>query len=128
MLAEKLLRAQNKALRRLLALAMVFELPVPPEAVQAVAGDVPVEPALSRAVSLGLMESGVDPVERSRRYFVSGILEPLLAGEISDAERQGAYRAAARWVKGVHGGQLGIFVVKPKGMAEFVEGDRFQIS
>jgi hypothetical protein len=104
-LAAELLHAQRKALRRMLALVNVFELPVPLEAVRAVVGDLPVEPHVSRAVSLGLLEAGVDPLVGGPRYFVSDVLEPLLAEEISDEERKAAYGAGARvlyalWVTG----------------------------
>ena len=104
-LAEKLLESQTKALRRLLALVGVFELPVAREAVQAVAGEIPVEPNLNRAVSLGLMESGINPISGEPRYLVSNILQPLITKEISEEERKAAYREGARslyelWVTG----------------------------
>jgi hypothetical protein len=94
-LAEKLLQEQKKALRRLLALVKVFELPVPIEAVRAVAGDIPVEPHMSRSVSLGLLEAGVDPMVGGQRYLVSNVLAPLLAHDISDDERKAAYAQGA---------------------------------
>jgi hypothetical protein len=104
-LAAELLHAQPQALRRLLACVNIFALPVPREAVQAVAGAIPLEPHVSRAVSLGLLEAGVDPLGGGQRYFVSNVLAPLLATEITEEERQDAYRAGARalyalWVTG----------------------------
>ena len=104
-LAEKLLESQSRALRRLLALVNVFELPAPLEAVVAIAGDTPVEPHLDRAVSLGLMETGIGPIDSERRFLVSKVLQPLIAGEISDEERKEACGAGARslyelWVTG----------------------------
>jgi hypothetical protein len=104
-LAEKLLEVQGNAFRRFLALANVFQLPVPLEALQAVANDSLVESHLSRAVSLGLMEAGIDPIERKQRYLVSNVLAPLIEDAVSDEERKEAYRAGAKslyqlWISG----------------------------
>lgn len=95
-LAATLVEAQKPALRRLLALVNVFDLPVPLDAVRAVAGDIPLESHLERAISLGLMEAGVDPFERERRYLVSNVLEALITDEINDEERKQACGAGAR--------------------------------
>ncbi len=91
-----LLSRQKKALRRMLALVQVFNLPVPLPAVQAVAGEDEVEAHRDRAVALGLLEAGVDPVERQQRYLVSKVLAPLLANEINEEERKAACGAGAR--------------------------------
>ena len=104
-LAAKLLEGQKKALRRMLALVNVFELPVPLEAVRAVVGDSWEDLHLERAVSLGLMEAGIDPIEKSPRYLVSNVLLPLLTDGISDEETKQACSAGARslyhlWVTG----------------------------
>jgi tetratricopeptide (TPR) repeat protein len=95
-LAEKLLEAQGKALQRFLALANVFQLPVPLEAVGAVADDSLVKSHLSRAVSLGLLEAGIDSIEGKPQYLVSNVLAPLIEDAITDDERKDAYRASAR--------------------------------
>lgn len=75
----------------------------PYPAVQAVASSERVDAHLERAVALGLMESGLDPVSRQPRYLVSNILVPLLADEITADERkaachQGATALHALWV------------------------------
>jgi hypothetical protein len=79
----------------MLALAQIFDIPVPREAIQAVAGHERVTTYLERVVALGLIESGIDPTTRQTRYLVSKILTPLLANDISDAERQAAYAQGA---------------------------------
>ena len=94
-LAATLLAGQSRALRRMLALAQVFDLPVPVEAVQAVAGADHVDAHLGRAEALGLIESGLDPTSKQPRYLVSNILAPLLAEEITDAERKAACHQGA---------------------------------
>ena len=102
-LAETLLAGQRPALRQMLALAQIFAIPVPLKAVQAVAGSERVAAHMDRAVALGLMESGLDPVSRQPRYLVSNILVPLLADAITADERkaachQGATTLHALWV------------------------------
>jgi hypothetical protein len=79
----------------MLALTQIFDIPVPLEAVRAVAGEEWVTRHLERAAALGLIESGLDPMTRQTRYFVSKILEPLLANEIGDDERKAAYAQGA---------------------------------
>ncbi len=95
-LARELLAAQTAELRRVLALASVFELPVPVEAVQAVNGDQPIQEHLERAASVGLIEAATDPTTRRLRYLVSSIISPLLAGVIEAEERSAACAAGAR--------------------------------
>lgn len=95
-LAAKLLESQSTTSRRLLALVNVFEIAVPLEAVQALAGDTQLERHLNRTVSLGLMEARIDPIDGERRYLVSNVLQPLLTSEINEEERKEAYRMGAR--------------------------------
>ena len=109
-LAEELLAAQSTELGRVLALAGVYELPVPLEAVQALNGDIPIEHHLERAASIGLIEAGTDPATGNPRYLVSSILKPLLASYISDDEQTKAYGEGARilhqlWVSEDRGGE-----------------------
>jgi len=94
-LAKTLLDRQPKALRQMLAQAQIFDIPVPREALQAVAGHDRVTTYLERVVALGLIELGIDPTTRQTRYLVSKILTPLLANDISDAERKAAYTQGA---------------------------------
>jgi CHAT domain/AAA ATPase domain len=94
-LAKTLLSSQTKALRQMLALAQIFDIPVPREAIQAVAGQERVTTYLDRAAALGLIEAGIDPTTRQTRYLVSKLLAPLLANDISDDERKAAYAQGA---------------------------------
>jgi hypothetical protein len=94
-LAQVLLERQPKGLRQMLALTQIFDIPVPLEAVQAVAGEERVTRHLERAAALGLIESGLDPMTIQPRYFVSKILELLLSNEIDSDERKVAYAQGA---------------------------------
>ena len=94
-LAATLIEGQKRDLRKMLALAQIFDIPVPLMAVEAVAGSERVDAHLERAVALGLMESGLDPVSRQPRYLVSNILVPLLANEVTADERKVAYHQGA---------------------------------
>jgi tetratricopeptide (TPR) repeat protein len=95
-LLDELLHQQDRSCRRLLAKIAVFDLPVRQGAVEVVAGGDPVNPHLERAVSLGLAESGIDPATKERRYFVSGIVRPLINEELTDDERLEACRDGVR--------------------------------
>lgn len=94
-LAKTLLDRQKKAFRQMLALTQIFDIPVPLEAVEEVAGADRVDAHLARAVALGLIESGMDPTTGNPRYLVSNILAPLLADEITEDERKAAYHQGA---------------------------------
>jgi hypothetical protein len=103
-LAEKLLELQKRGLREMLALAQIFDIPVPLQAVQAVAGADRVAAHLDRAVALGLMEAGVDPTTQQQRYLVSKVLLSLLDKELDAEERKevcrkGAQSLYALWVQ-----------------------------
>jgi tetratricopeptide (TPR) repeat protein len=95
-LLRKLLDQQLPACRRLLACLSVYSLPVDRAAVEAIAAGNAVEPHLTRAVSLGLAESGKDAAAGLPRYYVSSIMKPLLEGEIAEEERTQAFRRGAR--------------------------------
>ncbi|MGH9851223.1 MAG: CHAT domain-containing protein, partial [Blastocatellia bacterium] len=99
-LLRELLGRQLPECRRLVALTAVCRLPVDRAAIEAVAGDAPVDPHLERAVTLGLVEAGVetDPGtgQHSSRYFVSDLLLPLLDGTLSQDEEGVALQRAAR--------------------------------
>ncbi len=72
-LLRELLGRQSAECRRLVALSAVCRLPVDRAAIEAIAGDAPVDPHLERAVALGLVEAGVetDPRTASIRRAIS---------------------------------------------------------
>ncbi|MGH9839798.1 MAG: tetratricopeptide repeat protein [Blastocatellia bacterium] len=99
MLLRELLSRQTPECRRLIALASVYEMPAGRDAIAAAAGDLPLDPHLDRAASLGLIEAArftAASGETSPRFFVSPILAPLTAGEITQAERVEACGRAAK--------------------------------
>lgn len=95
-LLRKLLDLQTETCRGLLARISVYGLPVDRAALEAVAGGWPLEPHLSRAAALGLVESTQAPGEENRQYFVSELLAPLLAAELASGERKEVCARAAR--------------------------------
>ncbi|MDI1445432.1 tetratricopeptide repeat protein [Polyangium sp. 6x1] len=82
--------------KKLLALMCVYEVPVARAAVDAIAGGIDVGEQLARAANLGLVEVGRAAEEA--QYFVSPLLRPLLAGELSAAEQADALLAAVHHV------------------------------
>ncbi len=99
-LLRQLLERQTPAGRQLVALAAVCRLPVDQAALAVIADAAFAAGQLERAVSLGLIEAGVetDPQtgEQAPRYFVSDILLPLLEGVLTAAEESAAAERAAR--------------------------------
>ncbi|MEE8170152.1 MAG: CHAT domain-containing protein, partial [Phycisphaerae bacterium] len=95
-LLKALLEQQSPDARKLVAMLAVCDLPIDRAAVEAIAGDHPVDPHLQRIVGPGLLEAGVHDGSNEPRYFVSTILRPLLDAELSDEERVAAARRAAR--------------------------------
>ena len=83
--------------QRLLARLWVYTVPVEREAVEAVAGEVPVEPHLARAAVLGLVEEG-KTLEGAARYAVAGVVRPLLEDKLPAEEKQEAARQATRFL------------------------------
>ncbi len=85
-LAEELLKQQAQApeLKKMLALASVYELPVPKHAVGAVCQEIEDwEKHLERAVALGLAEKTVLP-EEENLFRVSRILVPVLKADLPE--------------------------------------------
>ncbi|MFH0982861.1 MAG: CHAT domain-containing protein [Planctomycetota bacterium] len=98
-LLRALLAQQAPEGRRLLAMLSVCHLPVDGAAVEAIAGSADLlDPHLNRAAAVGLVEAGIEPgaADARRRYFVSRLLEPLLAGVLPERERTAACGRAAR--------------------------------
>lgn len=95
-LARKLIDSQPRDLQRMLAKVDVAELPVPGATVRAIHDHPDVEQHIERAVRLGLLEEGIDPITRVPRYFVSNVLRPLIRPLITDEEYRETCAAAAR--------------------------------
>lgn len=96
-LARQLLAAQAATTRRVLALAAVFDIPVPEPAINAIAADHD-DPAihLQLGVGVGLIENHTDPTTPIAHYLVPSVVKPLLTDELDDDERRTAHRLAAR--------------------------------
>jgi tetratricopeptide (TPR) repeat protein len=95
-LLQQLLDQQSPECRRLLALLSVCRLPVDRDAVTAITGFDELEPHLTKAARLGLLEAGTIRAADPPHYHVSAILGPLLEAEIDAAARQAASHRAAR--------------------------------
>jgi hypothetical protein len=108
LLLSKLLDAQSPVTRRLLALAAIYEIPVPLEAIAALHPDVDVTASLRRAVAVGLIDVGLDTETQQPRYLVSNLVKPLLRDipeALTEEDRQLAVQRGARvlfalWVDG----------------------------
>jgi tetratricopeptide (TPR) repeat protein len=98
-LAEQLIAREGEAMRRLLALWTLPALPVPEAAFRALAGDGDLGDALTRAVSVGLVETGLDEVTQQPLYHVSDTLGPLVATAATPDEGEAA---AARAAEALH--------------------------
>ncbi|MEQ8956602.1 MAG: tetratricopeptide repeat protein, partial [Coleofasciculus sp. C2-GNP5-27] len=91
-LAEELLKQQPSGVRQMLGIGLVYALPVPYSAMEAVCQGVGnFDQGVQRAISLGLLE--VSEFQGEESYRVSRILEPLL--EVPD-EREELDKTAAQ--------------------------------
>jgi tetratricopeptide (TPR) repeat protein len=100
-LLDALLQRQTPEFRRLLAHLAQHALPIDrPTLVATLGGETiagaPIDRDLVRGVALGLVESAPDAASRESKYFVSPIVAPLLAGELTADERADAQGRAAR--------------------------------
>lgn len=101
-LLEALLEQLRTPVLRTLALLSLYRLPVPPAAVTALSDDPDVPGHLARISKLGLAERiavGVSNEMADALYFASPLLADLLAGELTEAEIQDAWRVGARFLK-----------------------------
>ncbi|HEU0300402.1 MAG TPA: tetratricopeptide repeat protein, partial [Longimicrobium sp.] len=101
LLLDRLLAGQEPGLRRLVALASVYGLPVGHEAVDAVAGAGLAAAHLDRAVALSLVDRGRDPADGGFRYFVSDLLIDRVRTGLDGAELR---EARARGAEFLHRG------------------------
>lgn len=93
--AERLLGQQPAGLRQMLARVNLAELPIPVETVRAMHPHPEVDGHVRRASALGLLEEGLDPTSGEHRYYVSNVLRPLLADDLTPDQRSEACAAAA---------------------------------
>jgi len=83
--------------RRMLSLASVYELPFDRQALAVAVGGA-LDPHLARAVSLGLIEGGINPATGQSRYFVSRVMLPLIEPETTSEEKIEAARRATEYL------------------------------
>ncbi len=94
-LASELLNQQAPPLRQMLALALVYHLPVPKAALAAICHQVPdLDQHLNRAAALGLLE--ITPHRPAEVYRAPRILAPLLEEELPAADQAALARLAAQ--------------------------------
>ncbi|MEH2221785.1 tetratricopeptide repeat protein [Nostoc sp.] len=92
-LAEALLQQMDEIMREMLSRGLVFELPVPEEALAAVCENIPnLEDYISRAVALGLLEVSHDEALRVPR-----ILPVQLAEDVEALHKQAAEMLYHLW-------------------------------
>jgi hypothetical protein len=107
LLLQQLLDAQPPAVRRAIALAAVYEIAVPVEAILALSPDRPMSDAVHAAAGVGLLQAGLHPSTGEVRYLVSPLLRPLLDGiaeqldneDLHQAQSRGAQSLFERWVQ-----------------------------
>jgi tetratricopeptide (TPR) repeat protein len=89
LLLKTLLDYQTAETRRLIAAVALFEIPIPEAVLEQALNTKPLEKALRTAIALGLVEI------YQARYFVSRLLVPLVADELSDEEQKAIYSQVA---------------------------------
>ena len=100
-LLRLLLAQQTPDCRRLLAALSLVHLPVDQDAVGALHDDPAADTHLERAAALGLVERASEGAEEGETFFVSTILDPLLASELDTLQKQAISGRAARHLYGV---------------------------
>ncbi len=107
LLLQQLLDRQTTQVRRAIALAAVYEIAVPVEAIEALSPDEPTRDHIETAVAVGLIQAGLHPTTNETRYLVSPLLTPLLATmpeqldehQLRQAQHRGAHYLYRRWVR-----------------------------
>lgn len=107
-LAEQLLESLGDDGKRHLALAAIYEIPVPVEAMIALTSDVEASKNMARASQVGLIESSPGPGQEVDRFYVSPVVRPLLLDVLDAEEQEQAVRVAAKtlhsiWIRGDDG-------------------------
>ncbi len=78
LLLGTLLEAQTSLVRQAIALASVYEIAVPVEAILALSPERPIHDDVDTAVDVGLLQAGLHPTTGELRYLVSPLVRPLL--------------------------------------------------
>jgi hypothetical protein len=107
LLLQQLLDAQPSRVRRAIALAAVYEIAVPGEAILALSPEHLISGDVEGAVGVGLLEGGIHPSTGELRYLVSPLLRPLLDAmpeqldddNLRQAQLRGARFLYRRWVQ-----------------------------
>lgn len=95
LLLKRLLAGSDAALRRLVALTAMFDIPLSRTALEAAIGVEPVARFLDRAVGLSFVEAGTSLLGYSQ-FYVSELLRPLVRDEASASEKRGVCERAAQ--------------------------------
>ena len=93
LLLQQLLDVQPSGVRRAIALAAVYEIAVPVEAILALSPEHPISGDVQAAAGVGLLQAGLHPSTGELRYLVSPLLRPLLDAmpeRLNDEELQQA--------------------------------------
>ena len=107
LLLQQLLDAQPRSVRRAIALAAVYEVAVPVEAILVLSPGLSIIEDIQAAVGAGLLQAGLHPSTGELRHLVSPILRPLLArmperldaNAMHKAQSRGAGFLYRRWVQ-----------------------------
>ena len=108
LLLQQLLDVQPSGVRRAIALAAIYEIAVPAEAILALSPDEPISGDVRAAAGVGLLQAGLHPSTGEVRYLISPLLRPLLEAmperlndeEVQLAQASGARFLYQRWVDG----------------------------
>jgi CHAT domain/AAA ATPase domain len=108
LLLQQLLEVQPSGVRRAIALAAIYEIAVPIEAILALSPEHPMSGDVQAAAGVGLLQGGLHPSTGELRYLVSPLLRPLLDAmperlndeELRKAQTRGARFLYQRWVDG----------------------------
>jgi hypothetical protein len=106
LLLQQLLDAQSSDVRRAIALAAVYEIAVPVEAILALSPERPISDDVQAAAGVGLLQAGLHPTGELR-YLVSPLLRPLLDAmpeqldddDLRQAQLRGARFLYRQWVQ-----------------------------
>lgn len=106
LMLQQILAAQPSSVRRALALASIYQIAVPLEAMLALSDALSFRMHLQQAVDVGLIHKGLHPLTNETRYLVAPILQPLLRedseklleSDLIEAQRCGAKVLYRLWV------------------------------
>jgi CHAT domain-containing protein len=101
LLLQQLLDVQPSGVRRTIALAAIYEIAVPAEAILALSPEHPISGDVQAAAGVGLLQAGMHPSTGEVRYLVSTLLRPLLdvmPERLNDEELHQAQARGARFL------------------------------